>query len=81
MTVLLLTPWHWLIIGLVLLIIELFSGSGFLLWLSIAAGIVSLFLWMFPHLLISYQVIIFAVVGIISAVSWWGFLLRNRRKN
>ncbi len=73
-----LTFWHWYGVAIVLLILEfLLMTSGFLLWLSLAAAIVGVLLWMFPFFDWPYQVLIFSLVGIVSSVVWWSYLLRH----
>ena len=42
--------WHWWILGLVLLIIEVFVSGAFFLWMAVAAGILGGALWLFPGL-------------------------------
>ena len=42
------SPWHWLVLGVVLVILEIFSPGVFFLWLGIAAGLVGLVLAVWP---------------------------------
>jgi membrane protein implicated in regulation of membrane protease activity len=69
--------WHWLLLAVLLLIFELVSGSGFLFWIGISAGIVGLFVWLFPDLSWMSQLVGFAVLGIITAIIWWLYLKRH----
>lgn len=62
-----LTAWHWFTLGLVLMILELFVGSFFLLWIGITALVVGLIRWFIPDLSGEAQAIIFAV-GAVGAV-------------
>ncbi|WP_417225118.1 NfeD family protein [Amphritea sp.] len=66
-----LTQWHWLILGTVLLILEMLGASGFLIGLAVAslvvAGTVALGMidsW-------SYQLLLFALLGIGFTVLYW----------
>ncbi len=73
-----LTYWHWLGLGLILLILEvLFASGGFLLWLGLAAIITTIITWFFLGLFWGLQVLIFAVAGIVCLVGWWSYLQRN----
>lgn len=55
------THWHWLAFGTFLLILEVFVGGFFFLWLSVAAVMVGLALLATPHLAMTYQILIFAL--------------------
>lgn len=66
--------WHWFGLGMLLLIIEVLSGTGFLLWVGIAALFVGALLFLVPSLSIGIQLVIFALVSILSALLWWWYL-------
>jgi membrane protein implicated in regulation of membrane protease activity len=73
-----LTQWHWLGLGLILLILELlFASGGFLLWLGLAAVVTALVTWIFPNLFWGGQMLLFAVAGIICLISWWSYVHHN----
>lgn len=66
-----LTQWHWLILGVLLLLLEVLGASGFLIGLAVAsltlAGVVGLGLiesW-------SYQLLLFALLGVLFTVLYW----------
>jgi len=70
--------WHWLGLGLILLILEiLIASGGFLLWIGLAAVITAGIAWLAPNLFWGVQILIFAVAGIICLVGWWSYLQRN----
>lgn len=54
-------PWQWLIIGVLLLIFELFTGSLFILWPALAALIVGLVMFVIP-LSWEMQLVLFAIL-------------------
>ena len=60
--------WHWLVLGVVLAIIEVFAPGAFFLWLGISAGIVGSVLWVFPGISWELQVLFFAILSIASVV-------------
>ena len=62
--------WHWLILGALLLIFEIMFPGAFFLWMSIAAVIVGTLLLPFPKFPWEYQIILFALLSIVSAVTW-----------
>jgi membrane protein implicated in regulation of membrane protease activity len=62
--------WWWWIAGVVLLILEVMAPATFFLWLAIAAGIVGLLSWVIPSIGWEIQVLIFAVLSVVSVVAW-----------
>lgn len=60
--------WHWLVLGVVLVIIEIFAPGAFFLWLGISAGIVGVVLWLAPGLSWEFQLLIFAILSVASVV-------------
>lgn len=57
--------WHWLVFGIVLLVLELgIVGTVFLLWLSAAAIITGLALMTIPDISWETQVVIFSVAAV-----------------
>jgi len=60
--------WHWLVLGVVLAIIEIFAPGAFFLWLGISAAIVGIVLWLIPGLSWELQVVFFAILSIASVV-------------
>lgn len=65
--------WWWWIAGVVLLILEVMAPATFFLWLAISAGIVGLLSWLFP-IGWEFQVLIFAVLSVVSVVIWRAWL-------
>ena len=65
-----LTYWHWWIIGLLLIVLEIFAPSAFFLWMGISAGIVGVVLFIAPDLGWEYQFMIFAIFSIVSIAIW-----------
>ena len=60
--------WHWMVLGVVLAIIEVFAPGAFFLWLGIAAAIVGSVLWFFPGISWEIQILFFAILSIASVV-------------
>jgi membrane protein implicated in regulation of membrane protease activity len=61
-----LTPWHWWVLAILLVILEVFSPGIFLLWLGIASAIVGVGLWFWPDLGWQWQLLGFALLSILS---------------
>lgn len=66
-----LSYWDWLAFGTVLLILEVFGAGGYLLWLGIAAAGVGVLTFLFPALPWTWQLPLFGLLSIASAVLWW----------
>lgn len=65
--------WHWWILGVALLILEVFAPGAFFLWLGIAAGVVGLVVYLLPELAWEYQLLLFSILSVISIVVWRRF--------
>lgn len=63
--------WDWLALGTVLLILEVFGAGGYLLWMGIAAAAVGVIKFLIPALGLEWQLLLFAVLSILTAVYWW----------
>ncbi|RTE66586.1 NfeD family protein [Amphritea opalescens] len=66
-----LTQWHWLILGIVLLILEMLGASGFLIGLAVAALVVAAVVALGVVDSWSYQLLLFALLGITFTVLYW----------
>lgn len=62
--------WHWWVLALALLALELFAPGAFFLWIGLAAGAVGALLWMIPGMTWQGQLMWFAVFSIVSIVIW-----------
>ena len=69
-TLMTMSAWHWLGMALLLLILELLSFSGFLLWIALSAGLVSATVFLFPELAMTYQFLLFSVASLLGCVCW-----------
>jgi len=58
--------WHWLVFGLTLIIIELFTWSTFLLWIGMSSVMVGIVLKLYPDLLWQFQLLLFSGLSIMS---------------
>ena len=62
--------WHWWILAVALVIIEILLPSFFALWLAIAAALTGLVLLLFPALGWEWQLLVFAMFSVISIIAW-----------
>ena len=71
-----LTYWHWWILGVGLIVLEVFAPGTFFLWMGIAAGVVGFILLLAPDLGWQYQFMVFSIFSIVS-IAAWRLYLRN----
>lgn len=62
--------WHWWVLGLGMLILEAFMPGAIFLWMGISAAVVGLLLWAAPGIGWEWQLLIFALLSVISVVAW-----------
>lgn len=62
--------WHWWIVGILLLGIELMLPAQFFLWLGISAGLTGGILLVAPNIGWQWQMVFFGVLSIASIVGW-----------
>lgn len=67
-------PWHWFVLGILLILSELILTAFAALWFGIAAIIVSILLWLFPMMGFTTQVITWGILSIICTVLWFKFI-------
>ena len=62
--------WHWLILGLVLLGIEILVFGAIFLWMGIAALAVGILVLLIPTLLWMPQILIWSILAVVGAFGW-----------
>jgi inner membrane protein len=62
--------WAWAILGLVLLSIELLSGTFYILWFGISALCVALMLAIYPNASLPIQLLGFSIISLTSLALW-----------
>ena len=67
-------PWHWFVLGILLILSELILTAFAALWFGIAAIIVSILLWLFPMMSFTTQVITWGILSILCTVLWFKFI-------
>ncbi len=73
--------WHWWAIGIVLVALETFVVSTFLLWPGISALVMGFIVLLAPDMDWRIQVILFAVMAVITSVAWQIWLRKNPTKS
>ena len=66
--------WHWIVLGIVLMLAEIFIGSFFIFLFGAAAVVVGLSLTIAPSISASTQLIFWTLLSLVFAVAWFRFL-------
>jgi hypothetical protein len=72
--------WHWIILGVLLILIELIIPSFTAMWFGLAAIVVGGILWLEPGMMGSYQVLIWAALSGVLIFSWYR-AFKPRKRN
>lgn len=65
--------WHWLILAVTLIILEIFISGFVLFWLGLAAAIVGIILAAFPGMNWETQLVIFSIFSVLSIILWFKY--------
>ena len=68
--------WHWLVLGMILIIAELFVPSFTIFWFGLGGLLVALCLWLLPNLAASWQLFIWAVASSFFTFLWFHYFRR-----
>lgn len=60
--------WHWLILAIALIILEILLPGAYFLWMGISAAAVGGAMFIFPEMPLLTQIIIFAVLSVITVM-------------
>lgn len=71
------TEWIWGIAGLLLLGMEMLTGTLYVLWFGIAAILLALLTWLMPTLSVTVQLFLFSALSVGSLALW----RRNYKKH
>lgn len=66
--------WHWIVIGIALMLVEIFVGSFFIFWFGAAAVVVGLAMVLAPSLGIIVQVLLWGIFSACFALAWFKYL-------
>lgn len=69
-----LEPWHWFVLGIVLMLMELIVPTFAIIWFGIAAIMVSVLAWIFPWMGLATQLVTWTIFSILCTVLWFKFI-------
>lgn len=71
--------WHWWVLGLMLIVVELLAPGAFFLWFGAAAGLTGFILLVLPALDWHYQLLAFAVLAVVAVIVGRSVMRRQNR--
>ncbi len=71
-----LSSWHWLILGMLLLGLEVLGTAGFLLGIALAALLQAVILFVVPEMEWQLQLLVFALASVIFTLLYWRLFRR-----
>lgn len=66
--------WHWIVLGVALMLCEMFLASFFILWFGAAAVIIGALVFLFPQLPAVWQVFLWTLLSSVLALAWFKYL-------
>ncbi|ENV47623.1 hypothetical protein P255_01917 [Acinetobacter brisouii CIP 110357] len=69
-----LEPWHWFVLGIGLMLIELVIPTFAAIWFGLAAIMVSILYWIFPWMGFATQVVTWTILSILCTILWFKFI-------
>ena len=63
--------WQWVLLGIGLMILEMFLPSFIALWFGLGAVVVGMIAWLFPQLGVSWEVLIWVVSSGLFVLLWF----------
>lgn len=70
----LIEPWHWVVLGILLILSELILPAFAALWFGLAAIIVGLLVWIFPNLSFTLQILFWIILSVACTVAWFKWI-------
>lgn len=67
-------PWHWFVLGILLILSELILPAFAALWFGAAAIVVSILVWLFPGMSFTFQLTCWIVLSIACTLLWFKFI-------
>jgi len=69
--------WHWLILAVVMIILEILIPGAYFLWMGVSAIFVGALMYVFPEMVFLVQILIFAMLSVISVMMYRSYRKKN----
>ena len=67
-------PWHWFVLGILLILSELILPAFAALWFGIAAIMVCILYWLFPMMSLTVQIVLWIILSVLCTLLWFKFI-------
>ncbi|TCB52652.1 NfeD family protein [Acinetobacter sp. ANC 4779] len=67
-------PWHWFVLGVLLILSELVLPAFAALWFGIAAIMVGVLFWLFPMMGFTTQLVTWIILSVLCTLLWFKFI-------
>jgi len=65
-----LTHWHWWVLAVALIVLEVFAPGAVFIWMGAAAAVVGVILLIAPDIGWEYQFMVFSILSVVSIATW-----------
>lgn len=65
-----LTHWHWWVLAVALIVLEVFAPGAVFIWMGVAAAVVGVILLIAPDLGWEYQFMVFSILSVVAIAAW-----------
>jgi len=65
-----LTHWHWWVLAVALIVLEVFAPGAVFIWMGVAAAVVGVILLIAPDMGWEYQFMVFSILSVVSIAAW-----------
>ena len=65
-----LTHWHWWVLAIALIVLEVFAPGAVFIWMGVGAAVVGMILLIAPDMGWEYQFMVFTIFSIVSIAAW-----------
>ena len=65
--------WHWLVLGIALVVVEIFLPSFTVFWCGLGAVVVGIVLWLFPGMVLGGQLAVWIIASCAFTIFWFKY--------
>ena len=62
--------WHWWVIALVLLVLEILTPGYFFMWMAVSGFLTGAIVWLIPATSMNLQILIFSLLSVVAIIVW-----------
>jgi membrane protein implicated in regulation of membrane protease activity len=62
--------WHWWVLALAFLVVEILAPGFFFLWMAISGFVTGAMVWLVPSISMNVQIFVFSILSVVSITSW-----------